>query len=108
MSTFVLPSVEEPYGTVYGEAMAAGLPVVGWDAGNLPHLADDGVEGLIVPTGDVAGLTRALRTISEDAGLRSRMGSAAKNRARAFPTWKQTSTAFFGALRALLGDATEK
>src|SRR5688500_11700027 len=35
---FVLPSVEEPYGTVYGEAMASGLPVIGWDTGNLPHL----------------------------------------------------------------------
>jgi glycosyltransferase involved in cell wall biosynthesis len=26
----------EPYGTVYSEAMAVGLPVVGWSAGNLP------------------------------------------------------------------------
>src|SRR5918912_2003667 len=30
---FVLPSVKEPYGTVYGEAMAGGLPVVGLLAG---------------------------------------------------------------------------
>ena len=30
---FALASLREPYGTVYGEAMAAGLPVVGWDAG---------------------------------------------------------------------------
>jgi glycosyltransferase involved in cell wall biosynthesis len=26
---FVLPSLREPFGTVWGEAMAAGLPVVG-------------------------------------------------------------------------------
>jgi glycosyltransferase involved in cell wall biosynthesis len=39
---FVLASSREPYGTVYGEAMAAGLPVVGYAAGNLPHLARDG------------------------------------------------------------------
>ena len=37
----MLPSWKEPYGTVYGEAMACGLPVVGWRAGNLPYLADD-------------------------------------------------------------------
>ena len=46
---FALPSTEEPYGIVYGEAMAAGLPVVGWRAGNLPSLVDDGVEGRTVP-----------------------------------------------------------
>ena len=55
---FVLPSVEEPYGTVYGEAMASGLPVVGWDAGNLPFLARHDVSGLIVERGNVAALTR--------------------------------------------------
>ena len=42
---FVLPSFEEPYGTVWGEAMAAGLPVVGWRAGNLPFLADHDRDG---------------------------------------------------------------
>ena len=63
---FVLASVREPYGTVYGEAMAAGLPVVGWRAGNLPHLARHGEEGLIVDPGDVAGLTAALRRLAYD------------------------------------------
>jgi glycosyltransferase involved in cell wall biosynthesis len=33
---FALPSLREPYGTVWGEAMAAGLPVVGWRAGTCP------------------------------------------------------------------------
>jgi len=49
----VLPSWREPYGTVYGEALAAGLPVVGWRAGNLPHLVSDGVEGVVLTPGDV-------------------------------------------------------
>ncbi|MDQ3876162.1 MAG: glycosyltransferase family 4 protein, partial [Actinomycetota bacterium] len=57
---FVLPAVREPYGTVWGEAMAFGLPVVGWRAGNLPYLADDGREGLLVAPGDIAALARAL------------------------------------------------
>jgi hypothetical protein len=46
--SLALPSLREPYGTVYGEAMAAGLPADGWGAGNLPRLAGDGVE-LAVP-----------------------------------------------------------
>lgn len=97
---FVLPSLREPYGTVYGEAMAAGLPVVGWRAGNLPHLADHGREGLLVEPGNVAGLTTALRSLAEDEELRTRLGAAARRKAGAFPTWEQTAERFFSAVRA--------
>jgi glycosyltransferase involved in cell wall biosynthesis len=96
---FVLPSYREPYGTVYGEALAAGLPVVGWRAGNLPHLADDGREGVIVPPGDVAGLSAALRRLAADHEWRTRLSAAARERGRRLPTWDDTAAAFFGALR---------
>jgi glycosyltransferase involved in cell wall biosynthesis len=96
---FILPSVREPYGTVYGEAMAAGLPVVGWRAGNLPYLADHGREGLLVEPGDVRGLASALRTLAEDDELRTRLGAAARRRAATFPTWAQTAERFFTAVR---------
>lgn len=100
---FVLPSVREPYGTVYGEAMAAGLPVVGWRAGNLRYLARHGQEGLLVEPGDVAGLSCALRTLSEDEDLRTRLGAAARRRAATFPTWEQTAELFFATLRQIAG-----
>jgi glycosyltransferase involved in cell wall biosynthesis len=96
---FVLPSVKEPYGTVYGEAMAFGLPVVGWRAGNLPYLAEHEREGLIVPTGDVASLADALRRLAEDASLRQRLGAAARARAEARPTWREVAHLFFDHLR---------
>ena len=57
---FVLPSLKEPYGTVYGEAMAFGLPVVGWRAGNLPYLAEHEREGLLAEPGDLPGLERGV------------------------------------------------
>lgn len=97
---FVLPSLREPYGTVYGEAMAAGLPVVGWRAGNLPFLAGHEREGLLVEPGNVAGLASALRSLAEDDELRTRLGAASRRRAAAFPTWEQTAERFFTALRA--------
>ena len=95
---FVLPSFREPYGTVWGEAMAAGLPVVGWRAGNLPHLAADGVEGLLVPPGEVAGLAAALARLAGDEPLRRRLGAAARAAAAARPTWQQSAALFFAAL----------
>jgi glycosyltransferase involved in cell wall biosynthesis len=102
---FVMPSRKEPYGTVYGEAMAAGLPVVGWRAGNLPHLADHGREGLIVEPGNNGALTDALQRLAEDRALRAAMGDAARARALTFPTWEQTASLFFGELRAIVGTA---
>lgn len=96
---FALPSLKEPYGTVYGEAMAFGLPVVGWRAGNLPYLATHGVEGLIVEPEDIVGLTLALRRLANDPELRTRLGQAALQRALARPTWDEVAALFFGQLR---------
>lgn len=99
---FVLPSTREPYGTVYGEAMAAGLPVVGWRAGNLPYLAGHDREGLLVEPGDLDGLTAALLALTEDEDLRERLGAAARERAAGFPTWEQTAARFFAAIREVV------
>jgi glycosyltransferase involved in cell wall biosynthesis len=96
---FVLPSLKEPYGTVYGEAMAFGLPVVGWRAGNLPYLADDEAEGLLASPGDVPGLSMALRRLADDPELRQRLGAAARRRAVERPTWDEVAALFFGHLR---------
>ncbi|MBV8714351.1 MAG: glycosyltransferase family 4 protein [Chloroflexi bacterium] len=96
---FVLPSLKEPYGTVYGEAMAFGLPVVGWRAGNLPYLAAQAAEGLLVEPRDVVGLTIALRRLANDADLRRQLGAAARERALARPTWDQVAAIFFQHLR---------
>ena len=96
---FVLPSLREPYGTVYGEAMAAGLPVVGWRAGNLPHLAADGREGVLLEPGDVDGLSRALERLAIDDDYRLRLAAAAAARAESLPTWAQTAERFFTELR---------
>jgi glycosyltransferase involved in cell wall biosynthesis len=98
---FALPSAREPYGTVYGEAMAFGLPVVGYDAGNLPHLARDGEEALIVTPGDVLELRHALVRLANDRQLRERLGANARRRAETFPTWNDTARLFFATLRSL-------
>lgn len=96
---FVLPSIKEPYGTVYGEAMAYGLPVVGWRAGNLPYLAEHEREGLVLAPGDVTGLARSLERLADDEALRRQLGEAGRRRALTRPTWEETAALFFGAVR---------
>jgi glycosyltransferase involved in cell wall biosynthesis len=99
---FVLPSFADQYGTVYGEAIAAGLPVVGWRAGNLPNHVNDGVEGLLVEPGDTRGLADALRAMADDPERRARLAHAAKSRAAGLPTWSQTAGEFFGGVREVV------
>jgi glycosyltransferase involved in cell wall biosynthesis len=99
---FVLPSLREPYGTVYGEAMAFGLPVVGWRAGNLPYLAGHEREGLLLQPGDLTGLTAALTRLAGDPSLRARLGAAARQRALKRPTWQEVAAVFFDQLREVI------
>jgi glycosyltransferase involved in cell wall biosynthesis len=99
---FVLPASREPYGTVWGEAMAFGLPVVGWRAGNLPYLAEDRREGLLVEPGDVDALSQALTRLALDGDLRTRLGTAAKRRALSRPTWEESAALFFQAIREVV------
>jgi glycosyltransferase involved in cell wall biosynthesis len=102
---FALPAFRESYGTVWGEAMASGLPVVGWRAGNLPHLLDHGQQGLMAAPGDVAALSRALLKLATDEELRRHMGRAARERSLARPTWEQSAAAYFAAIRSVLSPA---
>ncbi len=95
---FVLPSRWETYGTVYAEAMNAGLPVIGWRNGNLPHLVDDGKQGIVITYGDICALADAMRRLAEDETERRRMAAAARRRALSFPTWEQSARQFFAVL----------
>ena len=102
VDAFVLPSFEEPYATVGGEPMAPGHPVVGWQAGNLPFLADHGQDGLLVPVGDVPALGAAIERLARDPALRERLGRAAHVRAAARPTWDETAARFFAIIEEVL------
>jgi glycosyltransferase involved in cell wall biosynthesis len=74
----------EPFGQVVVEAMTAGLPVVAAAAGGPAEVVTDGVDGILVPPGDVDLLAAALRRLAADADLRDRLGQAGRTRAAAF------------------------
>ena len=101
---FALSSFVDAYGTAWAEALAAGLPVVGWRAGNLPRLAEHGREALMAKPGDVDDLASNLRAITTDDRLRARLAAGARRRAGTLPTWDQTADRFFAAVRSFLPD----
>jgi glycosyltransferase involved in cell wall biosynthesis len=99
---FVLPSAGETYGTAFAEALAAGLPVVGWATGNVTRLVTDGADGVLIPPGDVDGLRTALDRLARDDARRVELAVGARRRGAELPTWADTAAAFFGAVRELV------
>ena len=99
------PSRREGYGVVAREAMAHGRPVVAAAVGGLLDAVEDGVTGLLVPAGDTAALRSALGRLLGDADLRSRLGSAARRRARDELSWDAATRATMRAYRDALTGA---
>jgi glycosyltransferase involved in cell wall biosynthesis len=81
LDVLVLPSYEEPFGTVLAEAMAVGTPVVATRVDGLPEVVDDGVTGRLVEPGDPEGIAAA---VLEVLAHRGQMGGAARLHARRF------------------------
>jgi glycosyltransferase involved in cell wall biosynthesis len=64
------------------EYMASGLPVVCCDSGGNKELVTDGVNGYVIPPGDVAALAHRLELLRADPERRGRMGAAGEARLR--------------------------
>jgi glycosyltransferase involved in cell wall biosynthesis len=77
---FALPSLREGLSYALLEAMALGRPPLVSDAPGNPDAVGDA--GLIVPAGDTDELGSALARLAGDAGLRERLGAAARERVR--------------------------
>lgn len=75
---FALATEQEASGTVFVEAAAAGLPVVGTDVGGVSEMMRDGVTGILVPLDDQPALRHALERLIDDPILRRQMGEAGR------------------------------
>ena len=81
---FVLPSLNEGMGRALVEAMAAGLPIVASRAGGIPEVLEDGEAGLLVEARSAPGLAQAIEELLLNPVRRVRLGTAARERARAY------------------------
>lgn len=73
---FALATEQEASGTVFVEAAAAGLPVIGTDVGGVSEMMQDGVTGILVPLHDGPALASALQGLVDDPARRQAMGQA--------------------------------
>jgi glycosyltransferase involved in cell wall biosynthesis len=83
-SVFVLPSVEDGFGMVMGEAMASGLPVICTDHTGGTEIIENGKEGFIVPARDNNELAEKILLLHDDKDLRMAMGIAGHKKIKGF------------------------
>ncbi|HEX5200071.1 MAG TPA: glycosyltransferase family 4 protein, partial [Actinoplanes sp.] len=84
-SIAAVTSDQESFGMTIVEAMRCGLPVVSTACPVGPaEIIDDGVDGLLVPTGDIDAIAAALLRLMNDDALRVRLGAAARENARRY------------------------
>jgi len=79
---FCMPSHMEGLGTSVLDAMAAGTPVVGTEAGGMPEMIEDGVTGLSCPVRDPDALARAVLRLVREPELGRRMAAGARTLVR--------------------------
>ena len=70
----------EPFGRVIIEGMAAGVPVIGMDAGAVPEIIEDGVSGVLVPPGDVEALANTVCSLLASPDRSRRLAQEARRR----------------------------
>ena len=77
---FALASLAEPLGVAIMEAMCYETPVVATDAGGVPELVRNGIDGLLVPPENPRALADAISKIALDTALSGRLARSAAER----------------------------
>lgn len=75
LDLLVHPAYMEGLGVSLLQAAAAGVPIIASRAGGMPEAVRDGLNGLLVPPGDVMALRDALARLVDDAALRARLAA---------------------------------
>ena len=101
---YLLPSSCENSPNSLGEAMLLGMPCVASNAGGIPYVLTDGLEGLVYGDArDADALADALFTVLESADGGASLGAAARRRALADHDPGANARALTGIYLAILG-----
>ena len=90
-SVFCLPTTVEPFGVVFLEAFAHGLPVIATNIGAIPDFVENGRSGYMVDPNDAAQLALRLNDLLADPARCAAFGSCGNALVDARYTWSATA-----------------
>ena len=106
-AVYCYPAPEEDFGMGVIEAMAWGVPVVAWNNAGPTVTVLDGETGFLAEPFNVQAYADAVSWLLQDPQLRSRMGSAARDRVERYFTWDRHARLMDRAVRSAVGEAVE-
>lgn len=106
-SALVLPSESEGLPRVVIEAMAYRRPVIVTEAGGMPELVTDGVEGYVVPVRDPGRLAEALIKLVSDRANAKAMGEQGRRRIERYFSMQSTIDQTLALFTQLTGELSE-
>jgi alpha-maltose-1-phosphate synthase len=96
-TAFAMPSLYEPFGIVFLEAMAYRLPCIGSDRCAMPEIVEDGVTGHVVDASDTVALAERLLDVAEPERGRA-LGQAGYERFLERFTWDRVAARIIAAV----------
>lgn len=90
-AVFCLPTRREPFGIVFLEAMAHGLPVVGTRLGPMPDFITDDLNGYLVDADDASGLASVLNRLLSQPSLCQALGREGQRLTAEYWNWQHTA-----------------
>ncbi len=98
---FVLPSIEDGFGVVLGQALACGCPAMASTNTGGPDILTEGMDGFIVPIRDVDAMAKRMERLAGDPVLQQRMSAAALERVKHLGGWSDYGDRWEDFLRRL-------
>jgi glycosyltransferase involved in cell wall biosynthesis len=98
-SVFCLPTLNEPFGLVFLEAAAFGLPVVATRLGAIPEIVMDGKSGYLVEPQNVAELAARLDDLLRDPGRAEQFGAHGREWVSHRYSWEETGQRLFAHIK---------
>ncbi|MEM2897634.1 MAG: glycosyltransferase family 4 protein, partial [Candidatus Bathyarchaeia archaeon] len=99
----VVPSLMEGLPTVILEAFASGTAVIASKIGGITELIEDGVNGLLFEAGNHVELSKLIKQLLQDEGLRKSITDKAKEKVKRQYDWKHATEGYLRIYGECLG-----